>query len=77
MYKKYNEPILFTTWDSECAHAEFELREIEKERALEDVVRLIKRFDLLSAELAAYMGPAWLRPAHQEIKAFEPYFGSR
>jgi len=77
MKKNNNQPILFTTWDAERAQAELELHEIEKERALEDVVRLIKRFELRAGEIMAVMGPAWAKPACQEITAFEPYFGGR
>ncbi len=69
--------IFATKWDAERNQAEAELCQLERERALEDIVRLIRRFELTFDEIQASVGPLWGKRSTPEITPFEPYFGGR
>lgn len=69
--------IFATPWEAERAQAEEELYQLERERALEDIARLIRRFDLTVDDVKDCMGSVWGKANVQEIKPFEPYFGGR
>lgn len=61
-----NEPRIFAShWEAERAHAEMELRALEREHAIEDVVRLIRRFEISPQDIADALGKAWKLPPEQ------------
>lgn len=73
-----NEPRIFANhWEAERAHAEMELRAFERERAIEDIVRLIRRFEITPQDIVDAMGGAWRPPSETTISLYEPYFGAR
>ena len=74
MEKSIINGIFTNAWAAELTHAEMELHQIERERALEDVMRLIKRFELTVGDITDGMGPEWSRSMLEPIKPFEPYF---
>ena len=64
-------------WKAERAQAEMELRAIERERAIEDIVRLIRTFEISPRDIAEAAGEGWLVPTGAKIELYQPYFGSR
>lgn len=69
--------IFATKWDAERAQAQEEIYQFERERALEDIARLVKRFALTPSDIRSAIGSDWERSAAAQIKPFEPYFGGR
>lgn len=68
----------FTTpWEAERAQAAEELYQLERERALEDIARLIRRFDLTIEDVSACIGSFWSKANDPKVKLFEPYFSGR
>lgn len=74
-YKPFG--ILASHWEAERAQAEEELLQLERERALEDIARLVRRFDLTLSEVRSIVGGAWAEAEPPVIRPFEPYFGGR
>lgn len=69
--------IFATKWEAERAYAAEEIYQLDRERALEDIARLIHRFDLTMDEVSKAVGSSWSASRVSEITPFEPYFGSR
>lgn len=63
-------------WKAEFAQAEMELRAIEREKAIEDIVRLIRRFEILPKDISEAVGGPWKASTATAIKSNEPYFGA-
>lgn len=76
MEEKY--PVIFENhWASEIQQAEMELFQIERERAICDIVSLIRRFDISSKDISEVIGEDWGRQGEASIKIYDPYFGPR
>lgn len=69
--------IFATPWEAERAQAAEELYQLERERALEDIGRLIRRFELTFDDVNGCIGNFWSKASAPAIKPFEPYFGGR
>lgn len=73
-----SKPRIFAShWEAERAHAEMELRALERERAIEDIVRLIRRFEISPQDIADALGETWKLPNQSVISLYEPYFSAR
>ena len=69
--------IFKNAWEAELNQAEEELRQMERERAIEDIARLINRFNITAGDIENFIGPEWSKSAINKMTPFEPYFGHR
>ena len=76
--KKQTQFGIFTNkCEAERTQAEAELYQLDRERALEDIARLVRRFDLTVDDVCRCIGKRRGKTDTPAIKPFEPYFGGR